>query len=160
MVNTYELLEGLVFGDNHSYKLLSDVKKLNNYKTINSNPHVKKMIEDLRNFATDNPAFPMLTFSKYNEFSLTGKRLPYENTYYTRLKALYSMSAVTILEQTNSYIEKIEDMLWEICNQYTWASPAHMIILKEVEGNPWSPETLVDLNSAEIGFFLSEMFIL
>jgi hypothetical protein len=96
---------------------------------------------------------PELTYRLFAEFAREGTRLAYERVYFARRRRLNTFALLSLLEPDNpAPIEQLCEMIWAICDEYTWCLPAH---LKEGAAN----ET-IDLFAAETGFALSEISLL
>lgn len=93
----------------------------------------------------------------YNEFKIfyeTGSRKEYEYEYFGHRRLLNALSVLAIVYEDNEeYIKRLEDALWAILDEFTWALPAHI-----PEGTPiGSCVTWIDLFAAETAFTLSEI---
>lgn len=94
----------------------------------------------------------VLPYSKRRMFVVNGNRSEFENMYFSRRKYLYSAALLALIYPENSeYIEKVQDLIFAICEEYCWAVPAHGDDLIENES------TLIDLFSAETARSLSEI---
>lgn len=94
-----------------------------------------------------------LTYSLFQKFVETGERLSYERVYFERRKRLNAFTIMSMLEPDNeAYKEAFHNIVWSICNEYTWCLPAHY--------NKASERTEIDLFAAETGFALSEVLLL
>ncbi|WP_379162143.1 hypothetical protein [Paenibacillus sp. sgz5001063] len=98
-------------------------------------------------------AAPELTYDLFTVFARTGSRLEYERPYFERRRMLNTSVLLSLLEpEQDTHILAVCEMVWGICNEYTWCLPAHT-------GNRVIPDT-IDLFSAETGFALSEILCL
>ncbi len=93
-------------------------------------------------------------FSNFKIYEETGERLQYENPYFRKrtrmnVSALLSM----IYPDEPKYLEMLEDILWSICDEYTWSLPAHLShsVLEDAD------RIHIDLFAAETGYALSEI---
>jgi Heparinase II/III-like protein len=106
-----------------------------------------------------------LTFSLFRIFTENGSRLEFEKVYFQKRHRLTTFAIMALLEPENKeYVAALENIIWSICNEYSWCLPAH---LKN------SPETStsincslekhsvendsIDLFSAETAFALAEI---
>lgn len=87
-----------------------------------------------------------LPFHAFCQFDITGNRLTYENLYFHRRRCLGVFSIMAWLYQKPEYITLTEDYLWAICNEYTWALPAHL------DGNSLNEKA----NPLQLDLFASE----
>ncbi|MBY9077419.1 hypothetical protein KIH86_25115 [Paenibacillus sp. HN-1] len=100
---------------------------------------------------------PELTFSLFTIFGQTGSRLEYERVYFERRRRLNTYVLLSLLEPENpAYSEKMADMLWAVCDEYTWCLPAHL----PQDHGPADISRYIDLFSSETGFALSEISLL
>lgn len=96
-------------------------------------------------------ALPYTTFKLFHE---TGSRTEYEAAYMLHRKMLCAFCGMVLSGEDNRrYLPKLCDILWAICDEYTWALPAHLA--KEV--SPEKAVTSIDLFAAETGMALSEI---
>ncbi len=66
-------------------------------------------------------------FSAFRLFKDKGDRTAYQRVFFKRQHRLYAMAFMTLLYPENeSYLELLQDTIWEICDQYVWALPAHI----------------------------------
>ncbi len=66
-------------------------------------------------------------FSKFRLFKDKGDRTAYQQVFFKRQHRLYAMSFMCFIYPENeSYLELLQDTIWEICDQYVWALPAHI----------------------------------
>lgn len=97
-----------------------------------------------------------LDFSKYKLFHETGDRLEYENEYMEHRKRLNLMTAMALSDEAEEWLSALEDILWAICDEATWAFPAH--IAKDAD--VYTMSTRLDLFAAETSMALSEVIYL
>ncbi|MEW2181041.1 heparinase II/III family protein [Streptomyces sp. NPDC005406] len=67
---------------------------------------------------------PDLPFSAYRRFDDDGDRLAYEELYFRR-RALVTALAAEALMDPGVRLDALADALWSVCDEYTWALPAH-----------------------------------
>ena len=66
-------------------------------------------------------------FSKFRLFKEKGDRTSYQETFFKRQHRVYAMALMTLIYPENEeYLELLQDTIWEICDQYVWALPAHI----------------------------------
>ena len=66
-------------------------------------------------------------FSKFRLFKDKGDRNQYQEVFFKRQHRMYAMILMTLLYPENEeYLELLQDTIWEICDQYVWALPAHI----------------------------------
>jgi hypothetical protein len=116
-----------------------------------------------------------LTYSLFKIYSITGSRKEYEDVYFKRRRRLNTFAILSLAYGKKEYIEALEDIMWAICDEYTWVLPAHALVrgvpLREKEegfglvngkitGELRDHKKCIDLFSAETGFALSEIIYL
>ncbi|MFV0400595.1 MAG: heparinase II/III family protein [Oscillospiraceae bacterium] len=114
---------------------------------------------------------PITTFSQYKLFELEGTRAEFNKSYFKRREMLNTYAALSLLfPEEKRYNEGLEDIIWAICDEYTWCDPAHLegtgldVISKEqprvregvIAPRKRSHRQRVDLFSAETAFALAE----
>lgn len=105
----------------------------------------------------DGQSVPELSYTLFSVFSRTGSRLEYERVYFERRRRLNTYVLLALLEPNRpEVIEKLEDILWAVCNEYTWCLPAHL----PPNHNAADIHRYIDLFSSETGFTLSEISLL
>ncbi|GLX66959.1 heparinase II/III domain-containing protein [Paenibacillus glycanilyticus] len=127
-------------------------------RQLAQSPHLEPLFAEARaasDLAKREP-FPELKFSDLRLFAAQGTRLEYETPYFERRNRFISLLLVVLLEQEPSDLQALEDLIWEICGEYTWCLPAHL---------PMSPDRIpprqrVDLFAAETAHALAEALYL
>lgn len=94
-------------------------------------------------------------FSKFRLFKDKGDRNSYQETFFARQHRLYAMSLMCLLYPENpQYLELLQDTIWEICDQYVWALPAH---IGNIEAND---NCELDLDATSMAYGLSMIKIM
>ena len=66
-------------------------------------------------------------FSKFRLFKDKGDRTSYQEVFFKRQHRMYTMIFMCLIYPENEkYLELLQDTIWEICDQYVWALPAHI----------------------------------
>lgn len=105
----------------------------------------------------DGQPIPELSYTLFSIFARTGSRLEYERVYFERRRRLNTYTFLALLEPDNARVlEKLENILWAVCEEYTWCLPAHL----SPEHNAADIARYIDLFSSETGFTLSEISLL
>src|SRR2546422_1009099 len=47
-------------------------------------------------------------------------------------RRLVGLALTSVIDQTDVYREALENLIWELCNEYTWSLPAHLPVGVEV----------------------------
>ena len=132
--------------------MLRDTKKWERIKTAKEYAGLRTMLDNsYREFCVDKD-IPIIKFSDEKEYLQTGNRSHFEEKYFLRRKQLsvYALMSM-IYPEKQEYIEALEDIICEICNEYTWVLPAHRSLA-------WQNKRYhIDLFSAETGLYLAEI---
>ena len=114
--------------------------------------HVKfrNRVEELGNLFRNKP-MPVLTEEMFSIYEKTGNRLIYENEYFERRRILVVFGLLSAWYKKPEDIAKLESVIKDVCQEITWALPAH--VNRQTEG--W--ERTVDLFSAETGQTLANI---
>ena len=134
--------------------LLSQAKDPAFWQTVRTDAAYQPIIEHLRSiyessFYNEIPALP---YHARMRFYSDGDRSEFEAPYFRR-RAFLATAALLFLiypEETH-YLDEVHRVLWAICDEYTWAVPAH------TNGTLEDDLTNVDLFNAETGFTLAEL---
>ena len=117
------------------------------WNSVLNNPKYADLINEIKvgyEETCDNALEPLLV-SKYNLYNETGDRATYEKDYFVRRKLLTRAMALSLLyPEDNKYLEKLEAVMWAICDEFNWVLPAHNSTHK------------IDLCSSETGLLLVE----
>lgn len=111
----------------------------------------KKMFESTRS-----DPIAVISFEDRMLFYKTGDRKTFERQYFNRRNSLSSAALLSMVyPETSEYLSYVQRMLWAICDEYSWALPAH------TKGDPDSDAYEIDLFNAETAFALAEiLFVL
>ncbi len=71
------------------------------------------------------PVLPELSFSLFRQFADSGQRLGYERRYFARRAKLVALAAQAV-HRPGAELGGLEDALWSVCDEYTWALPSHL----------------------------------
>ncbi len=96
---------------------------------VKSKPEYKKMIDAVLKEYNEYCIGEIETtkFSKFRLFKDKGDRNAYQETFFKRQHRAYAMIFMCLLYPENEqYLELLQDTIWEICDQYVWALPAHI----------------------------------
>ena len=96
-----------------------------------------------------------LPYSKWKLFWETGDRSQYEALYFKRRRFIEHVLPLSLIYPDESvYVDKLSDVLFAVCDEYTWCLPAHQG-QKDKNDN-----TRVDLFASETGFHLALTYTL
>ena len=94
----------------------------------------------------------VLSFSDFMLFSTTGDRKIYETAYFRRRRGMDAAAILALLyPEEPKYIERLQDIIFAICDEYTWSVPAHQPTFEE------NLTDHLDLFATETGFALCEI---
>jgi len=116
------------------------------------NNHTEKLLVPIRIAAEEfkkDAGSKGLTFDLYKIFFETGSRLEYEAEYILHRKRLNAFMVMCLAGE--DYIGELENAIWTICDEFTWALPAHLGGLPVAEHF-----RRIDLFAAETALMLSE----
>lgn len=117
-------------------------------------PFEKELLTEAGKYTAENQVAP-LPFSGYLKYLQEGERLSFEVDYFARRRQMVTLALAYQVEKDDSLLPLLEQVLWEVCNEYTWALPAH---LPQALGN-FTPSSKywIDLFAAETGQTLAEI---
>ena len=98
--------------------------------------------------------YPLLTAGMYASFVRTGSRRDCETPYFDRRRKLCASALHMCLTGTDEFLPDVEDGLWLLCEETTWAISAHAN-LNAAHPFPDDRAAVVDLFAAQTGMILS-----
>ena len=98
--------------------------------------------------------YPLLTAGMYAAFCRTGSRKDCENPYFARRRKLIAAALHVCLTGETTELPAVEDGLWLLCEETTWAISAHAE-LSAAHPFPDAERTIIDLFAAQTGMILS-----
>jgi hypothetical protein len=139
---------------------LSALRDASMRQQLRAAPHLQSFLDDMRLEALRAQKTPLeaLSFSLFRLFETTGDRADYQRVYFDRRRRFAGMVLTTVIDESDASLTSLCDLIWEICNEYTWALPAHLPVgIDLVIANPVSPEQVVDLFAAHTAHMLAEV---
>lgn len=97
---------------------------------------------------------PHLLATQYLEFKRVGERLGYETPQFERRQMLANMALAECLEYKGRFLDPLLNVVWAICEESSWAGPAHQHDLTDME-HPY-----IDLFAATTGLEMAEFDLL
>lgn len=91
----------------------------------------------------------------YLSYFDTGNRHAFEEEYFSRRRQLAVLALSVHGELNQKNLQLLSDVIWEICNEFTWAVPAHLSNTMESSFKRETP--CIDLFAAETAQALSEI---
>lgn len=130
-------------------------------------PHkalLKPYLQEIADFAEKcrGTAIPALPYSRFKLFYETGDRFQYEDSevgYFPRRGRIGAFGVLAWLYGREEDICELEDIIWAICDEYTWSLPAHVerdAFTCRLENDAY----MVDLFAAETAQTLAEICFL
>ncbi|MEY9849979.1 heparinase II/III family protein [Streptacidiphilus sp. MAP5-3] len=119
--------------------------------------HLTALVEEIRKAAgeltvTALPVHP--TWSQYRLFADIGERMTYEPVFFMRRRALNALAAAAMMDREPAVLKALADMLWSVCDEYTWAVPAHSYLIDTPDRDM---TRCVDLFASETAHTLAEI---
>lgn len=171
-----KIYEGLQAGTKAGlagFKLINSVVSSDATDRIKNSKFLIKALDKLREASDsfhDNP-IKVLPFRSFKLFDTTGDRFIYDTEYFERRKRLLSLSMSVWLWGLDEDIKCLEDVIWAICDDYTWSLTAHIpkslslycdkITISshnQLESRkPFESALNLDLFACETGFALAEI---
>jgi len=133
---------------------LSKVTQPSFWASVKNNPKYLPLIEEVRDMWENEAQMPLtaLPYSDFILFSTTGDRKRYETPYFKRRRAMNGAAIMALLyPEDEQYIRRLEDIIFAICDEYTWCVPAHQPPVDAVITDH------IDLFASETGFALCEI---
>lgn len=73
-----------------------------------------------------NTPIPEAKYSFFREFYITGNRTHYEAPHRLKRINMYMLAIGTFLTGREDFLLRLQDYIWDICNEITWCYPAHL----------------------------------
>ena len=95
----------------------------------------------------------ILKWSEYKLFCTTGDRKIFETKFFARRKAMNASALLAMIYPDEpKYIETLMDMIYAVCDEYTWCLPAHQWQFEHADS------TVIDLFASETAFAFAEIY--
>ncbi len=127
---------------------------------ILSNPNLTKLLDGLKAHAKEFAEMPILSLSFHNfkRYEEDGNRGAHEKEYFAHRGMLETFALMAWIYEDEEYLHKLEDAIWAICDEYSWAIAAHMRGTSLTEYQEPNPN--VDLFAAETAQAFAEILSL
>ena len=108
--------------------LFKESKSKEKIKQIKEHEYYRKDIERINDIYEQikNKPIEVLPKSKFCIFNETGNRLIYEDVYFERRTELDICFLKYLLYERKEDLTRLEDIIWAICGEFSWALPAHV----------------------------------
>ena len=119
------------------------------WESVRNDPDYRFLIDDLLAiYERDcDGSIKELLYSEFKLFKTTGDRGVFEKPYFKRRRALSALSMLSLIyPDEEKYLDGLMDVIYAICNEYTWCLPAHQPNIDALN------EVYIDLFAAETGF--------
>lgn len=125
------------------------------WENVRNDKSYKPLIERLMVLYNDyctQAIIPSVKYSQYKLYFETGDRNIYEKSYFSKRIRMNTLALLSLIYPENKeYIEKLQDTIWSICDEFSWVVPAHL------QNYPQTEFDTIDLFSSETAFALSEI---
>jgi len=98
---------------------------------------------------------PSLPATLYLEYQRIGNRSRYQNVWYARRRMLHGLVLAECVEGDGRFLDQMANVIWAICEESSWAFPAHVGAQRAGVGLPDTTEPIVALFSAETASLLA-----
>ena len=135
-------------------QLFSERKNIE--RNIKNDAFLKKQLELIKETAEQLESQPIrsLTFGDFMTFYVTGSRKEYEYEYFLHRKRLNAFAVLAaVYEDNGKYIEALQNAIWAVTDEFTWALPAHIPSGTDID----DCKKMIDLFAAETAFTLAEI---
>lgn len=101
--------------------------------------------------------FPCLLATSFMNFTRTGNRTSYEETYFSKRRALNAVVMAECIEKKGRFLDCIINGIFSICEESAWQLPAHNSYIRDTPQLilPDSSMPILDLFACETGALLS-----
>ena len=134
--------------------LMQKAKDPKFWEQVRLDPAYSEMVDTLKGYYRNSymEEIPVLKYSDRMRFYGDGDRHEFERPYFRRRTFLASAALLALIyPEEQHYLDEVHQVLWAICDEYTWALPAHTNATLEDD------LTNVDLFNAETGFAVAEL---
>jgi len=141
-------------------RLFPEMHDPKNREALKRSPLHAGTLAQLRKAADEAASHPptMLTYRLFADFERNGARRPYEAPYFHNRGLLMAAVLVYLTDGREELLETIHDYIWALCDDYTWALPAHVPIgIDKIRSFPRTRDQIVDLFAAETSMMLAEV---
>lgn len=158
MIPFYQLREAIIAVQERPTTLTSGALTPARRKELLEAQHLAGLMKEIHEEAerARREPVPFLSFTAFQTFQKSGTRKEYEKPYFERRGRLLALALSMAIDESDTYKETLENLIWEICNEYAWAVPAHLPdMMSRVPQNRY-----VDLFAAETAHALAEVLYL
>ena len=130
------------------------------HKTIQKNTITEPLILEIEKYVKSilEGNIPRIPYSTYRDFYKSGSRKEFEKVYFERRKQLTALGLYLQWSSSKKAIDYFQELLWEICNEFSWCLAAHLSYGEDKFED--EPSKIIDLFSAETAQTLCEILII
>lgn len=116
---------------------------------------LEEIIQEAKKYVQKGRVMP-ISMAGYEAYLSSGNRLIFEEEYFQRRRELVVLALAFEYTRDESYLPLLKDTIWSVCNEYSWALPAHLTI----ENNQYKEDApkIIDLFAAETGQTLANIY--
>lgn len=133
--------------------LMQKAKSAKFWEKVKSDPAYESVTAQIRDYYEQNrfSDIPALSYKARMRYYADGDRHEFERPYFRR-RTCYSALALMALiyPEKEEYLEELQELIWAICEEYSWVVPAHCS--NDLEDGLKH----IDLFAAETAFMLAE----
>jgi len=130
--------------------ILKDKSKLDEIRTSEKYTLIRKNLIDIYEEICNKDLH--ISFDVETEFFRNGNRTAFQEKYFLRRTFLTVCAILAIIyPEETKYITDTEEIIFRICNEYSWQLPAHR------PRDNWNRRDDIDLFAAETGLYLAEI---
>lgn len=123
------------------------------FRAAADRPELAELLAGVRAEASRGDPLPELTHELYGRYVRDGDRMAYERRYFARRARLVASAAAALVDRRPEDLARLDEVLWRICDEYSWCLPAHKYHA-DLFGR--TPDLGVDLFAAETAHTLAE----
>ena len=134
--------------------LMPKVKDPEFWKQVRTDPDYEPIVQQIKEYYdyAYMKEIPELTYYSRARYHIDGDRNEFQIPYFKRRQFLASAALLgMIYPEEQHYLDEVHEVIWAICDEYSWVLPAHG------KGTLEWDMTHVDLFNAETGFALAEL---
>ncbi|WP_172198620.1 heparinase II/III family protein [Saccharibacillus qingshengii] len=162
MIPYYRLREAILQAEDHPSGLAGAVITAEKWAEIRVSKRFEGLLGEIRAEAQQAACepVPVLDFADIQTFRERGTRLEAERPYFRRRARLLALTLGLLIDEDNGYLAPLQQTIWEICGEYSWAVPSHLPYADAGEPERLPPSDIVDLFAAETAHALAETLLL
>lgn len=130
-MNLLDIKEALNFGSKAGHgigSLFAEARDPAKWEEIKASTFYREILGEIRAEAEEflNRPVRALPYSLFKLFEETGSRKEFELEYFEHRARLNTLAILALIDGGPKYLGALEDIIWAICDEYTWCLPAHL----------------------------------